>query len=221
MVTPKKMRKEYQFNGKVLELVEGDIAAYEGCAIVVPANIDFSYSGENPGVLGALVRAAGEGPFQEAIERGQEIAQEDGFVRFSGMNYNGFVQPFKAIVTSGGNLLGKSLIHLVSKDFIGHGEPSSPGVLIGRDGSYIDLVSIKKSVEAGLSVAEEHSFESIGFPAMGTGLYRVPLDVSIRNMVEPMRDHLQAQTTLQRVSLILYGEEAYKLAEKTADLAMD
>ncbi|MBI2547139.1 MAG: macro domain-containing protein [Candidatus Aenigmarchaeota archaeon] len=219
MNAPKEMRKQYRLNGKVLELVEGDITAYDGRAIVVPANIDFTYDGGLPGVLGAVVRAAGEGPFREAIKKGRQIAQKNGYVRFSGMDYNGLVRPFEGIVTSGGNLRGKSLIHLVSKDFRGHREPSNPGeVVIIGDGSYIDDVSIRESVKSGLKLAEKHNFESVGFSAMGTGLYGVPLEVSVGNMVGPIRKYLQGQTPLQRVSLVLYGQRAYRLAERIADL---
>ena len=222
MVAPKEMKKEYRLNDRVLELVEGDITVYDGRAIVVPANIDFSYDGGLPGVLGALVRAAGDDSFQEAIRKGEEIAQKEGYVRFNGMGYDGLVQPFQGVVTSGGNLRGKSLIHLVSKDFRGNREPSNPDeVVIIGDGSYIDDVSIRESVKSGLRLAEQNGFDSIGFPAMGTGLYSVPLEVSVRNMVEPIRDHLQGNTPLQRVSLVLYGQGAYNIAERTADAVIN
>ncbi|HLC63359.1 MAG TPA: macro domain-containing protein [Candidatus Nanoarchaeia archaeon] len=221
MVAKKEMRKKYNFNDRVLELVWGNITTYDGESIVVPANIDFTYDGGLQGVLGALVRAAGEQPFEEAIMKGKEIAQKNGYVKFSGMGYDGCVQPFQGVVTSGGNLREISLIHLVSKDFFGHRIPVNANelVILG-DGSYIDDVAIKESVKSGLKLANEHGFDSVGFPAFGTGLYGVPLEVAIGNMVQPIRDHLLGQTSLQRVSLILYGPRAYQFAERTVDIVL-
>lgn len=221
MVAPKDMKKEYKLKDRVLELREGDVTIYDGRAIVVPANIDFTYDGGLSGVLGALVRAAGEQPFQEAIKKGKQIAQKKGYVRFSGMDYNGLVQPFEGIVTSGGNLRGKSLIHIVSKDFRGHREPANPDeVVVIGDGSYIDDVSVRESTKTALRLANQNDFDSVGFPALGTGLYSVPLEVSVQSMVKPIKEHLQGQTSLQRVSLILYGREAYMVAKKTTDAIM-
>lgn len=212
------MRKNYLLNERIFELLEGDITEYDGKAIMVPANIDFSYYGGMMGVLGAIVRAAGEEPFEEAIVKGKEIAQKNGCTKFNGMKYYGLVKPFEGVVTSGGNIKDLSLIHIVSKDFEGNRSPTNPNeVQIIGDRSYIDDFSIRESVKSALRLADKSGFDSVGFPLIGTGLYRVPLEISVMNMVEPIYDHLQGQTGLQRISLILYGSNDYTQAVQNVD----
>ena len=63
------MEKDYYAGKGKIELREGDISFYDCKAIVVPANIDFSYDPDIQGVLASIVRTAGREPFEEAIKK--------------------------------------------------------------------------------------------------------------------------------------------------------
>lgn len=214
------MKTEFKVGGKVIELVEGDITQYKAAVLVVPANIDFSYDEGFPGIMGALVRAAGSEVFEDASREGTIDAKRDGYVKFPGMNYRGLKHPFDGIVTEGGNLGDVHLIHLVSKEYAGNRPVPNSNIIVGTDGSYIDDVAIRKSVSSALGIASQRGFDSVGFPALGTGLYRVPLEESVINMVGSMRDHLATPTPVNRIGLILYGQGAYNLAKSVASASL-
>jgi O-acetyl-ADP-ribose deacetylase (regulator of RNase III) len=106
-----------------------------------------------------------------------------------------------------------------------------------EDGSYIDAKSIKETVKSTLSLAEKHNLrltekdyrklpiervcDSIAFSAIGTNQYKVPLDVSIRNIVKTVKENIQEQKSLKKVSLVLYSENKYLHAMETVKSIME
>lgn len=59
-----------------------------------------------------------------------------------------------------------------------------------------------------LRVAEDYNCKSIAFPAISTGVYRVPVDVSARIVRETLDDFVS--DVVEEIYLVLYDEEAYK-----------
>ncbi len=195
-------------NGKLIELTSGDITRYDTQLIVVPTNIDFGYDRDMPSVQGAIVRAAGTKPFEEAIEKAKKIAQEKGIVRFREMDYDGFVQPFQGVITDGGRLNGRSLLHLVSKNFIGNKGPEDRCIVF-PDGSYVDYIAVRESTRSALNLAHANGFDTVAFPALGAGMYGVPIEESVEDMVGEFVEHLIKDQSVKRIGLILYGESNY------------
>ncbi len=226
MVSTNKSIK-YNLDEKVFELVKGDITTHDTQAIVVPYKTYFRYDEGFSGVLDSIFNASGDQPFSDAREKAEVIALEDGYVKYPGMSDKGLIPPYKGLITSGEYLNGKSLIFIVSNDFKGNREPENPeNVYIdNNDGSYIDAKSIRETVKSVLSIAEKHNlrladknyerlpseriFDSVIFSAIGTNQYKVPLDVSVSNIVKTVKENILEQKSLKKVSLILYSENKY------------
>ncbi len=201
---------KFEMNKSIFELYQGDINKYDAECIVVPSNIDFTYS--NIGIQGAILRTVGEKPFLKAKQIGEKIAEQQGTVQFEGMNYQGYVQPLTGIITHSGKLSQKKLIHLVSKDFLGNRTPIDIFLTVLRDGSYVDKEAIEKSTNNALSLANSKGLESIVFPALGTELYKVPIDESISHMTRTIQNHLHNKTSLKKVGIAIYNNELYQKA---------
>ena len=73
---------------------------------------------------------------------------------------------------------------------------------------------IARSTKNALALAEEMDLHSIGFPALGTGGYNVPLDEAIRAMGHEFSSHLGNGARIERIGLILQGKEAHDIGKK-------
>ncbi len=71
---------------------------------------------------------------------------------------------------------------------------------------------VRASVRSALEVAEKEGFESIAFPGMGTGVGRVPKDVSARAMIQEIRGF--SAKSLKRVILVDLDDDMVKEWEK-------
>ncbi len=229
----------YKLDEKVFELVQGNIVTHDSKSIVIPYKTYFQYDEGFSGVLDTIFNAVGDQPFSDAREKAESIAHEHGYVNYPGMRENGLIYPYNGIIVSGEYLNNKSLIFIVSNDFTGNRKPENPDKVYidNDDGSYIDAKSIRETVKSALSLAEKHNlrladknyrrlsservFDSVVFSAMGTNQYKVPLDVSVRNIVETIKDNIQEQKSLKKVSLIFYSENKYLQAMETVKSIME
>ncbi len=226
MVSTSKSIK-YNLDEKVFELVQGNIVTHDSKSIVIPYKTYFQYDEGFSGVLDTIFNAVGDQPFSDAREKAEEIAHEHGYVKYPGMRENGLIYPYNGIIVSGEYLNNKSLIFIVSNDFTGNRKPENPDKVYidNDDGSYIDAKSIRETVKSALSLAEEHNlrladknyrrlpseriFDSVTFSAIGTNQYKIPLDVSVRNIVKTVKENILEQKSLKKVSLVLYSENKY------------
>ncbi|HUV95401.1 MAG TPA: O-acetyl-ADP-ribose deacetylase [Anaerolineae bacterium] len=60
-----------------------------------------------------------------------------------------------------------------------------------------------------LALAEQHGIKTIAFPAISTGAYGFPRDRAARIAVSAVKDFLEQDTTLERVTLVAFGKAAY------------
>ena len=155
-----------------IELWNGDICDLEVDAIVNPANLSPWMA---TGVGGAIKRAGGD-----AIEF---AAVRQAPVRLG-----------EAIVTTGGTLAARSVIHAVSLD---------------RDRRTSAEV-IDKAARSAMARAREIGAQSIAFPALGTGVGGFPLDEAARITVEAVRDELTRSPSIEIVTFALRGAAAYE-----------
>ncbi len=229
----------YKLDEKVFELVQGNIVTHESKSIVIPYKTYFHYDEGFPGVLDAIFNASGDQPFSDAREKAEEIAYEHGHVKYPGMREKGLIYPYNGVIVSGEYLNNKSLIFIASNDFTGNRKPENPDeVYINNDdGSYIDAKSIRETVKSALSLAEEHNlrladknyrrlpservFDSVIFSAIGTNQYKVPLDVTVSNIVETVKENILEQKSLKKVSLIFYSNKKYLQAKKIVKSIME
>ena len=162
---------ERVINRSILELVQGDITEMETDAIVNAANAQLVLGG---GVAGAIKKKGGAAIQEECN-------------RIGGTHVGG------AVITTGGNLKAKNVIHAVGPR-MGEGDEDR---------------KLKDATLNSLKIADQHQLESISFPAISTGIFGYPLDRCARIMLSTTIEYLKGETGLRRVVFCLYGEESF------------
>src|SRR5436190_19879675 len=129
-----------------IEIVDDDIAAQTTDAIVNAANNAF-WMGS--GVAGAIKSRGGKGIEDEAMAKGP-------------------VEPGECVMTSGGRLKVKRVIH---------------AAVMGQD-LVTSAALIETATRNALRLADSRGLASIALPAFGTGVGGFPLDECVRVMIE-------------------------------------
>ena len=166
---------QIQINNKTLELTEGDITELHTDAIVNAANASLILGA---GVAGAIRSKGGPSIQQECNEIG-------------GCPVGG------AVITGGGNLKARHVIHAVGP----------------RKGEGDEEEKLRNATLNSLRVADGNGLTSIGFPAISTGVFGFPIERCAEIMLSATIDYLQGETGLVRVVFCLYGEEAFGVFE--------
>jgi O-acetyl-ADP-ribose deacetylase (regulator of RNase III) len=166
----------------LIHVARGDLTQMSVDAIVNPANSLGLMSG---GVAGAIREHGGP-----AIENEARASAP--------------IAVGAAVVTTGGNLFAKAVIHAPTME--------EPGMKIGVE-------NVRRATRAALLAASLHHFELIAFPALGTGVGNVPYDEAARAMVDELRAHRQPQpSTVYLIAtnddLIFAFEDALRLASQ-------
>jgi O-acetyl-ADP-ribose deacetylase (regulator of RNase III) len=138
------MRFEVDMGKTKLVLLKGDITVEAVEAIVNSANPELTPGG---GVSGAIHRAGGPQVTDEAAR----IRRERGRLRTG-----------EAVITTGGNLPAKWVIHTVGPVWHG-GTKGEPELLA-------------KAYRSCLALAVEKGIKTIAFPSISTGVYGYPVD---------------------------------------------
>ena len=170
-------------NGRILELVESDITEMETDAIVNAANARLILGG---GVAGAIKRKGGP-----------EIQKECN--KIGGTFVGG------AVITTGGNLKAKHVIHAVGP----------------RMGEGNEDQKLKNATLGSLKLADQNRLKSIAFPAISTGIFGFPIQRCAEIMLKTTIDYLKGQTGLEKVVFCLFDRDSYEvfvnqLKEETA-----
>ncbi len=135
-----------------VHVTQEDICTLSVDAIVNPANSQ----GRMDGGVGECIRRSGGDAIQTAAMNAAPIAVG------------------AAVVTSGGSLAAKYVIHAPIMD--------APGMSIGTE-------HVHRAARAALIAADAKQFQVLGIPAMGHALGGVDLDEAIRALVEELRAH--------------------------------
>lgn len=159
-----------QFGECRLELVRGDITEQDVDAIVNAANARLAGGG---GVDGAIHRAAGPTLMQQTRERYPEGCPTG-----------------NAVITDGGNLKAKYVIHTVGP--------------VWRGGAQNEPELLASAYRNCLERALENQCQSIAFPAVSTGVYSYPLDLAAENSLNVIRDFLLEHQQPKLVRFVLF-----------------
>ena len=159
----------------VLELVEGDITKMQTDAIVNAANAHLTLGG---GVAGAIRRKGGP-----------EIQKECN--KIGGTFVGG------AVITTGGNLKAKYVIHAVGPR-MGEGDEDQ---------------KLKNATLNSLKLADQNELKSISFPAISSGIFGFPIQRCAGIMLKTTIDYLKGQTGLEKVTFCLFGRDSYEVFE--------
>ncbi len=162
-----------QIGDRTLELTEGDITEMETDAIVNAANSQLILGG---GVAGAIRR------------KGGPTIQAD-CDRIGGTFVGG------AVITSGGNLKARHVIHAVGPR-MGEGDEDR---------------KLRDATLNSLRLANEHHLKSLAFPAISTGIFGFPIERCARIMLDATLEHLRGRTSLDRVVFCLFDRDSYRV----------
>ena len=86
-----------------------------------------------------------------------------------------------------------------------------PALLELPPGGATTAESLRLATRSSLMRAEEKTFKSIAFPAIGTGVAGFPLESCARIMLREVIDHLKVRSSLEKVYFVLFDEPALKI----------
>ena len=161
-----------------LELHQGDITRLAVDAIVNAANSGLRGGG---GVDGAIHRAGGPAIMAECR-------------RIGGCPTG------QAVVTSGGNLPARYVIHAVGP--------------VWRGGNQGEPELLRSAYANSLQRAEELGMASIAFPSISTGVYGYPIELACPIAIGAAIDHVLQGAALQRIVFCLFSAGDYAVYEE-------
>jgi len=161
-----------------ISVIKGDITEIKVDAIVNAANSYFLMGG---GVALAIKKKGGRLIEDEAKKKGPKKVGE-------------------VILTSGGNLPSKYVIHAVTMEL----------------DFKTDEEIIRKATYNSLILAEENNLESIAFCALGCGVGNFSYQAASKIMAQEVFRYLRDIETpkLKKIIFVLYSDEAYNIFEK-------
>ena len=162
----------------ILEIVQGDITQQDTEAIGNAANSDLAGGG---GVDGAIHRAGGPSMMSELRAK-----------------YKG-CPTGSAVITSGGNLKAKYVIHAVGPRY--SGSPKDPELLSG---------AYRRSLE----LCTQNKISSIAFPSISTGIYGYPVEEASRIALKTVMDYLKDHPEIKLVRFVLFDSKTYDVYEE-------
>lgn len=170
---------EWTFEGKKIRLVEGNIALLDVEAVVNAANKNLKLGG---GVAGAI-RTHGGPSIQAECDR------------------LGPIGVGQAVITTGGNLKARYVIHAVGPVY-GEGNEEA---------------KLEQATLSSLAIARDQKIKTIAFPAISTGVFGFPLQRCSEIMLRVAIDFLKKNDHPREILFCLYGREAFSVFEKTLE----
>ena len=104
-----------------------------------------------------------------------------------------------AVATAAGRLPAKYVFHAVGPIYSGSPE---------------DERLLASAYQSCLNLAEQYGVKSIAFPSLSTGAYGYPLTSAARIALRTIIEHIKQPTSLQQVTVVLFGEDSYKAFER-------
>jgi O-acetyl-ADP-ribose deacetylase (regulator of RNase III) len=172
-----------RFGSALLELVQGDLTREAVDAIVNAANSSLLGGG---GVDGAIHRAGGPAILEECR------ALRD---------HRGPLPPGEAVITTGGRLAARNVIHTVGPVWQGghRGEPAT----------------LARCYRNSLALARDLGLDSLAFPSISTGVYGYPIEEAAPVALATIRDVLSEGEGPALVRCVLFSPadlDAYRQA---------
>ena len=162
-----------------LEITQGDITLQDTEAIGNAANSALAGGG---GVDGAIHRAGGPSIMAELKAK-----------------YKG-CPTGSAVITRGGNLKAKYVIHAVGPRY---------------SGSTKDAELLASAYRKSLELCSQHNISSIAFPSISTGIYGYPVENASRIALRTVADYLEKHQEIELVRFVLFDSKTYRTYEAT------
>ncbi|MFC1989636.1 O-acetyl-ADP-ribose deacetylase [Chloroflexota bacterium] len=169
---------EININQSKLFIVQGDITRQATDAIVNAANSSLMGGG---GVDGAIHRAGGPAILAEC----KQIVTRQGRLPAG-----------QAVITTGGNLKARHVIHTVGP--------------IWQGGSKGEPELLASAYRESLKVAAENDLSSISFPSISTGAYGYPVAEAAKLAIKTVASFLKEQSTsVKEVVFVLFDSATF------------
>ncbi|MGB9676157.1 MAG: O-acetyl-ADP-ribose deacetylase [Candidatus Bathyarchaeales archaeon] len=167
-------------------LVQGDITEMDTDAIVNAANPTLMGGG---GVDGAIHRKGGPKILEECK-------------RIRATEWPNGLPTGKAVITSGGNLKAKYVIHTVGPVWRGgnHGEPEL----------------LAEAYRNSLVLAVSKGLKSMAFPSISTGAYGYPIEKACKVTLVTIKEFIEKEDKLEEVRLVLFTKQDFETYTKAA-----
>jgi len=173
---------EWIIGNRVLRLVEGNLVLLDVDAIVNAANKSLILGG---GVAGAI-RTHGGPTIQEECNR------------------IGPIEVGEAVITPGGNLKAKYVIHT-----------AGPVLGEGNEDKKLELATVNS-----LKIASREKINSIAFPAISTGIFHFPIKKCSQIMLKSAIEYLKKNELPSEIIFCLFGEKSYGFFNETLQKMM-
>ena len=171
---------EITVNNAKISIIKGDITRQSTDAIVNAANSGLMGGG---GVDGAIHRAGGPAILEEC----KKIVQSQGRLPTG-----------QAVITTGGNLKAKYVIHTVGP--VWHGGNSGEPELLAS------------AYRESLALAAKHDLTSVSFPSISTGVYRYPVELAAGVALDAVKNFLSGNdTSVREVVFVLFDSKTYSV----------
>jgi O-acetyl-ADP-ribose deacetylase (regulator of RNase III) len=157
-----------------LRVLQGDITQQDTDAIVNAANSGLLGGG---GVDGAIHRAGGP----KILEECKAIREQQGGCPTG-----------QAVITSGGNLKARYVIHAVGP--------------VWRDGNHNEDQLLATAYRNSLQLGVKHRIRTISFPSISTGAYGFPIDRASRIAFETVREFVEQNPHLEEVRFVVFSQ---------------
>ena len=161
-----------------LEIVQGDITQEVTDAIGNAANSALAGGG---GVDGAIHRAGGPSIMAELK------------AKYEGCSTG------SAVVTSGGKLKAKYVIHAVGPRY---------------SGTFRDAELLASAYRKSLELCTKNQISSVAFPSISTGIYGYPVEEASRIALRTISDYLKDHPEITLVRFVLFDSGTYRAYEE-------
>ncbi|MBM4463472.1 MAG: O-acetyl-ADP-ribose deacetylase [Chloroflexi bacterium] len=179
---------EVIINKTRLSLLQGDITKQATDAIVNAANSSLMGGG---GVDGAIHRAGGPAILEEC----KQIVSRQGRLPAG-----------KAVITTGGNLKARYVIHTVGP--------------IWHDGTRGEPEILASAYRESLRTAVTRGLRTVSFPSISTGAYGYPVDQAAEVALRTVIDFLRQKASLDAVAFVLFDAITYQVYARTMERLM-
>ena len=161
----------------MISVIKGDITTISADAIVNAANTSLLGGG---GVDGAIHRKGGS----KILEECMQIRNRQGGCRVG-----------EAVITTGGNLPAKYVIHTVGP--VWHGGNRNENELLSS------------AYKSSLAIAEEKNLAKVAFPNISTGIYSFPKKPAAAIAVNTVKQFMQSAKNVKEVVFVCFDDENF------------
>ena len=178
---------EFKSGTARIRFVKGDITELDSDAIVNAANSTLMGGG---GVDGAIHRKGGP----RILEECKRIRAEQ---------WPSGLPPGKAIITSGGKLKAKHVIHTVGP--------------VWRGGNAGEAERLGQAYENSLKLVVSSGLKTVAFPSISTGAYGYPIEEASHVALRTVRAFLETEDNISEVTFVLFSDRDLQIYLQTAE----